>query len=72
MEQLGKFLDMGGYAGFVWPSYVAVFALLAVLLWLSLRGLRGAERARGAAARAAGHLLTTFLKTQFTTPFLHS
>ena len=44
MEQLGKFLDMGGYAGFVWPSYVAVFAILAVLLWLSLRGLRGAER----------------------------
>jgi heme exporter protein D len=43
MDAISKFLDMGGYAGFVWPSYVVVFAVLAVLLWLSLRGLRAAE-----------------------------
>lgn len=43
MDQLSSFFDMGGYAGFVWPSYVAVFAVLAVLLGISLRGLRAAE-----------------------------
>ncbi|MEP0336857.1 MAG: heme exporter protein CcmD [Alphaproteobacteria bacterium] len=44
MTKISEFLDMGGYAGFVWPSYGAVIAVLAVLLWLSLRGLKAAER----------------------------
>ena len=43
MTKISEFLDMGGYAGFVWPSYGAVIAVLAVLLWLSLRGLKAAE-----------------------------
>jgi heme exporter protein D len=44
MTKISEFLDMGGYAGFIWPSYGAVIAVLAVLLWLSLRGLKAAER----------------------------
>ena len=44
MTKISEFLDMGGYAGFVWPSYGAVIGVLAVLLWLSLRGLKAAER----------------------------
>ncbi|PIW31173.1 MAG: heme exporter protein CcmD [Rhodospirillales bacterium CG15_BIG_FIL_POST_REV_8_21_14_020_66_15] len=59
---MGKFLEMGGYAGFVWPSYAAVLAVLAVLLWLSLRGLRAAEGElsrlegdAGGARRGGGH-----------------
>ena len=43
MDTISKFLEMGGYAGYVWPSYLAVFGLLGVLLWLSLRGLKAAE-----------------------------
>ena len=43
MTKISEFLDMGGYAGFVWPSYGAVIVVLAGLLWLSLRGLKAAE-----------------------------
>ena len=43
MTKIGTFLDMGGYAGFVWPSYAAVIGVLAALLWLSMRGLKAAE-----------------------------
>ena len=44
MTKISEFLDMGDYAGFIGPSYGAVIAVLAVLLWLSLRGLKAAER----------------------------
>lgn len=43
MTKISEFLDMGGYAGFIWPSYAVVIGVLAVLLWLSLRGLKAAE-----------------------------
>lgn len=43
MERMREFLEMGGYAGFVWPSYLAAALLLGVLLAISLRGLRRAE-----------------------------
>jgi len=43
MERMREFLEMGGYAGFVWPCYLAVATLLGALLYLSLRGLRRAE-----------------------------
>jgi heme exporter protein D len=56
MKDIGTFLDMGGYAGFVWPSYAVVIGVLAVLLWVSLRGLKAAEselaRLEGDAPRA--------------------
>ncbi|MEK9673439.1 MAG: heme exporter protein CcmD [Rhodospirillaceae bacterium] len=43
MSGVQAFLNAGGYAGFVWPSYAAVFGLLAVVTVLSLRALRRAE-----------------------------
>lgn len=47
MTAVESFLEMGGYAAFVWPAYgVAAFVLIGVLLqrW---RRLRAAERALG-------------------------
>ena len=42
--EIGKFLDMGGYAAFVWPGYaLAAIAVIGMLLW-SLRTLRARER----------------------------
>ncbi len=41
---LMTFLDMGGYARFVWPAYgVSLFSLLAILIF-SLRSLKARER----------------------------
>ena len=34
---------MGGYAGFVWPSLILSAAVLAGLLWVSLRQVNAAE-----------------------------
>ena len=45
MEGLVRFLDMGGYAAFVWPAYGAAFAVLGGLAVASVRGLRASERA---------------------------
>lgn len=39
-----EFLDMGGYAGFVWPSYIITFGLLAVVFALTWRLLKTSER----------------------------
>ncbi len=38
-----SFLDMGGYAAFVWPAYVLVAGVLAVLLVASRRFAKAAE-----------------------------
>ena len=35
-DSLASFLDMGGYAFFVWLSFGAVLLMLAILLWHSL------------------------------------
>lgn len=41
---IAKFLDMGGYAAFVWPGYaLTAIATIGMLLW-SLRTLRARER----------------------------
>jgi heme exporter protein D len=45
MERLTAFLDMGGYAAFVWPAYLICAALLIGLLVVSLRGLWAHEGA---------------------------
>ena len=42
-ETIRSFLQMGGYAGFVWPAYALAAILLAGLLAISLRQLRKAE-----------------------------
>lgn len=43
MNSWHEFLEMGGYAGFVWPSYIAVALVLIVLMYLSIRSLKAAE-----------------------------
>jgi heme exporter protein D len=40
MGEIGAFLAMGGYAGFVWPAYGVALAVLAVLALLSWRRYR--------------------------------
>jgi heme exporter protein D len=44
-----EFLAMGGYAAYVWPSYILTFAVVfANVVWAR----RAARRARAAAMRA--------------------
>lgn len=45
MDGFQTFLDMGGYAMFVWPAYAIAFAVLIGLVAVSLRGMRGREAA---------------------------
>ncbi len=40
---LSGFLDMGGYAGFVWPAFGVTAAVLIALLIASLRTLKARE-----------------------------
>jgi heme exporter protein D len=42
---MSAFLEMGGYADFVWPAYGFAAAVLVGLLVASLRSLRRAEKA---------------------------
>lgn len=43
MDSLSSFLEMGGYAGFVWASYGITVVVLVVLLVASLRSLKARE-----------------------------
>lgn len=40
MESVNQFLEMGGYAPFVWPAFAIAAAVLTLLLAWSLRDLR--------------------------------
>lgn len=40
----GNFLEMGGYAAFVWPSYGAAALLLAAFALLAVRAVKRRER----------------------------
>jgi heme exporter protein D len=44
MESLSSFFAMGGYAGYVWPSYSLAIAVMVAVLVASLRGVKNAER----------------------------
>ncbi len=44
MEGITEFFAMGGYAVFIWPSYLLAAVILAVLLGLSVRDLRRQEK----------------------------
>jgi len=44
VEKLMSFLDMGGYAGFVWPSYGVTAVVLVGLFAVVWHGLRHDER----------------------------
>jgi heme exporter protein D len=43
MDSLSSFLNMGGHAGFVWPSFGITVLVLVVLLVASLRSLNARE-----------------------------
>jgi len=45
MEAIQSFLNMGGYAAFVWPAYGATALVLAGLAAMSLGRMRASERA---------------------------
>jgi heme exporter protein CcmD len=51
MDELIRFFEMGGYARFVWPAYLASAALLG---WVTHRALR-AEAEALAALRQRAH-----------------
>lgn len=51
---LQSFLEMGGYAAFVWPAWGLSLAALAVLTLVSWRWMRRAERLAAASSRDAG------------------
>ncbi|MCG8357807.1 MAG: heme exporter protein CcmD [Kiloniellales bacterium] len=44
MGHIGSFFDMGGYAAFVWPSFVLTAGVMFGFLYTSLRDLRARER----------------------------
>ena len=44
MGQISDFLDMGGYAAYVWPAYGLAALVLVALLVASLRSLRAGQR----------------------------
>ena len=44
MQAISEFLAMGGYAGFVWPAFVATLAVLLVLWLSSARELRNSQK----------------------------
>ena len=39
-----EFLDMGGYAAFVWPAYAVTFAVIALNIYWARRALANARR----------------------------
>ncbi len=47
-ESVSAFLDMGGYAAFVWPSFAITAVVLVGMLVASLRWLRSTEAALAA------------------------
>lgn len=60
MDALYTFLDMSGYAAFVWPSYAVTALVLVLLLVFSLKDLRANRslfarlQARGSTRRRGG------------------
>ena len=42
---MSAWLEMGGYAQFVWPAYIVSAVVLVGVLWASLRKLKTAEDA---------------------------
>jgi heme exporter protein D len=45
VEDLGRYLAMGGYAEFVWPAYGVALAVLGGLAWYSWRCYRASAGA---------------------------
>ena len=54
VEDLGRYLAMGGYAAFVWPAYGMAFAVLGGLAWYSWRCYRASMAALARLQRELG------------------
>ncbi len=55
MDAVYQFLDMGGYAGFVWPAYGIAAIVLVGLLVISRRELKAAEKTLDALSPDGGN-----------------
>jgi len=53
VEDIAAFLNMGGYAAFVWPSLGIATVVLVAMMIASIRRLRASEAALAAAEAAA-------------------
>lgn len=51
---MGDYLGMGGYAGFVWPSYIITALVMGVLFAASWQGLKSRQRTLEALRAALG------------------
>jgi heme exporter protein D len=45
IDEIGRYLAMGGYAAFVWPAYGVAFIVLGGLAWYSWRRYRASATA---------------------------
>ena len=52
---MAEFFAMGGYAAFVWPSFAVTAAVMAVILIVSLRGLKQNQKTLDALKSAEGN-----------------
>jgi len=59
MQSIATYLNMGGYAGFVWTAWGLAVLVLAGLVWSSLRELRAREAEIAALEAAAPHRRAT-------------
>jgi len=55
MTDLDKFLDMGGYAAFVWPAYGLSFIAITALCVISWTWMRKVERIVAAGGEPQGN-----------------
>jgi heme exporter protein D len=53
MEKLTELLAMGGYAAFVWPSFIIAAVVMTGAVTTSLRSLRKAQKALAELQRSA-------------------
>ncbi len=55
MKELSDFFDMGGYAGYVWPSYLLTLAVVVLnIVWARRLLARSREEARRRLAMRSG------------------
>ena len=55
MQSVSEYLNMGGYAGFVWPAWGLAVLVIGGLVWASLRDLRAREAEIAVLEAAAPH-----------------
>ncbi len=55
MQSVSQFLNMGGYAGFVWTAWGLAALMIGLLVWTSLRDLRAREAEIAALEASAPH-----------------